>query len=86
MFTQPAVMLHGGVTCVRDCGPLQIHTFTKEDYMALNAHLETLKRKHQEMSEAVETAQRAPGVDDLEVASMKKEKLRLKEEIARLSS
>lgn len=54
--------------------------------MALNAHLETLKRKHQEMSEAVETAQRAPGVDDLEVASMKKEKLRLKEEIARLSS
>lgn len=54
--------------------------------MALNAHLETLKRKHQAMSDAVENAQRAPGVDDLEVASMKKEKLRLKEEIARLSS
>ncbi|MEW9919697.1 YdcH family protein [Marimonas sp. MJW-29] len=54
--------------------------------MALNAHLETLKRKHQEMSEAVERAQRSPGIDDLEVATMKKEKLRLKEEIARLSS
>lgn len=54
--------------------------------MALNAHLETLKRKHHEMSEAVEQAQRAPGIDDLEVATMKKEKLRLKEEITRLSS
>lgn len=54
--------------------------------MALTAHLETLKRKHQEMSEAVEHAQRSPGIDDLEVASMKKEKLRLKEEIVRLSS
>lgn len=53
--------------------------------MAFNAHLETLKRKHTEMSEAVEAAQRAPGTDDLEVAAMKKEKLRLKEEIHRLS-
>ena len=54
--------------------------------MALNAHLDTLKRKHQAMSEAVENAQRAPGVDDLQVASMKKDKLRLKEEINRLSA
>ncbi|MGJ8544261.1 MAG: YdcH family protein [Sulfitobacter sp.] len=54
--------------------------------MALNAHLEALKNKHHKISEAVEAAQRAPGVDDLQVASMKKEKLRLKEEISRLSS
>ncbi|AXI45330.1 DUF465 domain-containing protein [Sulfitobacter sp. SK012] len=53
--------------------------------MALTAHLETLKKKHRDMSEAVEAAQRAPGVDDLSVATMKKEKLRLKEEITRLS-
>ena len=54
--------------------------------MTLNAHLESLKRKHRAMSEAVENAQRSPGIDDLEVATMKKEKLRLKQEIARLSS
>lgn len=54
--------------------------------MALTAHLETLKRKHLEMSEAVEVAQRAPGTDTLEVVTMKKQKLRLKEEIERLSS
>jgi hypothetical protein len=54
--------------------------------MSLTAHLETLKRKHSEMSAAGEDAQRAPGSSDLEVATMKKQKLRLKEEIARLSS
>ncbi|WP_299024938.1 DUF465 domain-containing protein [uncultured Sulfitobacter sp.] len=53
--------------------------------MSLNAHLETLKKKHRDMSEAIEQAQRAPGVDGLEVAAMKKKKMRLKEEINRLS-
>lgn len=53
--------------------------------MSLTSHLQELKRKHQHLSEEVEQAQRAPGVDDLAVASLKKQKLRLKEEIERLS-
>lgn len=79
-------MLQGGVTQPDYCGELKIQTFIQEDYMALSGHLETLKRKHSAISDAVESAQRAPGVDNLEVASMKKEKLRLKEEIERLST
>jgi hypothetical protein len=54
--------------------------------MSLNSHLEELKRKHTNLSQAVETAQRAPASDDLEVIALKKQKLRLKEEISRLSS
>jgi len=54
--------------------------------MSLNAHLETLKTKHSDMSEAIEAAQRAPGMDGLKVADMKKQKMRLKEEITRLSA
>lgn len=54
--------------------------------MALTAHLETLKKKHRDMSEAIDVAQRAPGVDALELVNMKKQKLRLKEEINRLSN
>ncbi|HDZ80482.1 MAG TPA: DUF465 domain-containing protein [Roseobacter sp.] len=54
--------------------------------MAFDAHLDALKRKHSAMSDAVEKAQRSPGIDDLKVANMKKEKLRLKEEITRLST
>jgi hypothetical protein len=53
--------------------------------MSLNAHLDTLKKKHRDMSEAIELAQRAPGMDGLKVADMKKQKMRLKEEITRLS-
>jgi len=53
--------------------------------MNLSSHLEELKRKHQALSEKVEEVQRAPGSDDLEIAELKKQKLRLKEEIERLS-
>ena len=58
---------------------------SKEDLMSLSSHLQELKRKHQSLSEEVEQAQRSPGVDDLDIASLKKQKLRLKEEIERLS-
>jgi hypothetical protein len=53
--------------------------------MSLSSHLQELKRKHQTLSTAVEEAQRAPGVDDLYLSDLKKRKLRLKEEISRLS-
>ncbi len=54
--------------------------------MSMSSHLAELKRKHQHLSLEVEQAQRAPGVDGLELATLKKQKLRLKEEIERLSS
>ena len=54
--------------------------------MALSSHLQELKRKHQVLSDAVEEAQRAPGTNDFDIADMKKQKLRLKEEIERLSA
>lgn len=52
--------------------------------MSLSAHLTELKKKHETLSAAVETAQRAPASDTLELAAMKKQKLKLKEEISRL--
>ena len=53
--------------------------------MSLSAHLQELRRKHQALAEQVEAVQRAPSTDDLTIAEMKKQKLRLKEEITRLS-
>lgn len=53
--------------------------------MSLNSHLTELKKKHQTLSEQVEAAQKLPAMDTLRVAALKKEKLRLKEEIGRLS-
>lgn len=54
--------------------------------MSLNAHLQELRRKHQSLSEKVEEAQRSPASTTMELAELKKRKLRLKEEIERLSS
>jgi len=53
--------------------------------MSLSSHVEELKKKHQTLSLQVEEAQRAPGSNDLEIATLKKQKLKLKEEIERLS-
>ncbi|MFV0410776.1 MAG: YdcH family protein [Paracoccus sp. (in: a-proteobacteria)] len=52
--------------------------------MSVDSHLEKLREKHEHLSKAVEQAQRAPGSSDFEITEMKREKMRLKEEIARL--
>jgi hypothetical protein len=54
--------------------------------MSLTSHLQELRKKHQHLSDQVEAAQRSPGTDDLKITQLKKEKLRLKEEITRLAS
>jgi hypothetical protein len=53
--------------------------------MSLSSHLTELKKKHQHLSVKVEEAQRAPSIDGLQLATLKKQKLKLKEEIERLS-
>lgn len=53
--------------------------------MSVASHVEELRKKHNVLSEAVEKAQRSPGTSDLDISAMKREKLRLKEEISRLS-
>lgn len=53
--------------------------------MSLSSHIEELKRKHAVLSDQVDAAQRAPGTSSLELSELKKQKLKIKEEIERLS-
>jgi hypothetical protein len=53
--------------------------------MTIASHLQELRRKHKNLSSMVEKAQHSPGSDHLKVADLKKQKLRLKEEITRLA-
>jgi len=53
--------------------------------MSLSSHLQELRKKHLHLSQSVEDAQRSPGVNALKISEMKRNKLRLKEQIARLS-
>lgn len=54
--------------------------------MSVAAHVTELRKKHEFLSKTIEIEQRSPGSDDLHISELKREKLRLKEEITRLSS
>jgi hypothetical protein len=52
--------------------------------MAVEAHIAELTVKHQTLDEKIREELQHPGVDDLQILAMKREKLRLKDEIERL--
>ena len=53
--------------------------------MALSAHLAELGEKHRLLERKIEEETARPGSDELTVRRMKREKLRLKDEIERLA-
>ncbi len=54
--------------------------------MSLSSHLTELRKKHANLEKAVEEALRSPATDDLSITALKKQKLKLKEEIERISA
>jgi hypothetical protein len=52
--------------------------------MAAEAHIQELSDKHQKLQELIETEMSHSGWDEMRVAALKKEKLRLKDELERL--
>ena len=53
--------------------------------MSTNPDLAELKKRHEELSHEIEAIERRPGYEHLHVVALKKQKLKIKEEIARLS-
>lgn len=53
--------------------------------MALSAHLQELSEKHRQLERRIEEETARLGSDDIEIRRLKQEKLKLKDEIARLS-
>lgn len=54
--------------------------------MAVESRIQELADKHQRLQELIEAELAHSGWDDLRVASLKKEKLRLKDQLERLRS
>ena len=52
--------------------------------MALDAHLVELSEKHRQLDRKIEEEMARPTADDLKIAELKRQKLRLKDEIERL--
>lgn len=56
-----------------------------EELMAIASHLAELAEKHRHLDEQIEKAVASPGVDDAHITRLKSEKLKLKDEMERLS-
>jgi hypothetical protein len=54
--------------------------------MALSSHLAELSEKHRSLERRIEEELSRPGADDLEISKLKKEKLKIKDAIAKLQS
>ncbi|MGN6464712.1 MAG: YdcH family protein [Rhizobiaceae bacterium] len=54
--------------------------------MALASHLEELQRKHGDIEREIDEALTHPSSDDLEIATLKRRKLALKDEIEKLKA
>lgn len=54
--------------------------------MSLSAHLQELSDKHRQLERRIEEEENRPGSDDAIIRRLKSEKLKLKDEIARLES
>lgn len=52
--------------------------------MSLQAHLAELEKRHEGIKREIEDALAHPSVDDLEIAELKRRKLQLKDEIAKI--
>lgn len=53
--------------------------------MPLSGHLEVLSSKHRLLEEKLEQALSSPSASDVEIAAIKREKLRIKDQIQRLT-
>lgn len=53
--------------------------------MSVESHLAELERRHQALKREIQEAMAHPGADETEIAALKRRKLQIKDEIARLS-
>ncbi len=54
--------------------------------MALDGHIQELSEKHRKLQDMIESEMTHPDWDEVRVAALKKEKLRIKDELERLRS
>lgn len=52
--------------------------------MAIKAHMESLNRRHQELEAAIASEIKNPGYDDLRLVELKRQKLKIKDQIQEL--
>lgn len=54
--------------------------------MSVQEHIEALRSKHLDLKQEIEQENQRPHPDDLHIAELKRQKLRIKDEIAQLET
>lgn len=54
--------------------------------MAIRAHMETLRERHQELETAISSEKKHPAHDELRIVELKRQKLKIKDQLEELSS
>lgn len=52
--------------------------------MAIKAHMETLNQRHQELEAAIESETKHPAFDELRIVELKRQKLKIKDQLEEL--
>ncbi|OLP44078.1 YdcH family protein [Rhizobium oryziradicis] len=54
--------------------------------MTIQAHIESLAKKHEDLEDKLHVALSSPSIDDAEILEIKRNKLRLKDQMQKLKS
>ena len=54
--------------------------------MGMSSHVTELRKKHDQLDKMIASEQRAPGSNDLEISQLKRQKLKIKEEVERAAA
>lgn len=65
---------------------MPLSTMLKELFMTTIGHIEALERRHQELDRKIQSEMQNSRVNDLMVASLKRKKLEVKDELYKLQS
>ncbi len=83
---RPALAAAGAAARTKRSGLFHpgMETIKGDLMMAIESHLATLEKKHGALEQEISEAMASPAMDDLHIASLKRRKLVLKEQIEKL--
>jgi hypothetical protein len=84
---QSRKLLWKALACFHSCVTLGLRiTLRKEFCMSLHSHLTELERRHEALDREIEKEWGHPAADEMRLAELKRRKLQLKDEIAKLKT
>jgi hypothetical protein len=86
VYSREGVSGSGRVTGRTDGALIGVPRRNEVQIMALEGHIQELSEKHKKLQELIEAEMSHPDWDEIRIQALKREKLRIKDELERLRS